>query len=198
MMMCKVTNVTSMNVVIEDLGIRLEPAGGRNSSIVIRADVADKSADLVRVEKWIRLDRFEIVQPSSAMSVSVSVQPVAPAAPASVPAPAPAPASVPAPVPAASDSAEIEHLRKTLEDMRARQEELFAFLMSTRQPAYQTSQPVSVVKPLDQDMAVEEILLPGKIVPEVSSANVQAKETEVSKDDFDSALLALKKARSKV
>jgi len=181
MMMCRIANVTAMSIVIEDLGVRLQPVGGSGSYAMVRADMAARSIDLKRHSAWVKVDEFEIVSPDRKP----------------VPVQAPAISILP------PDVSELERLRKTIDDMSARQEKLFELLSiaMAAQPqvlapsvrAQETSVKISPPPFIEEDT----IILLGKIIPDSVEISVQTRERELAREDFDSALEALKKAKGK-
>jgi hypothetical protein len=177
-----------MNIVIEDLGIRLQPVGGKGSHALVRADMARRSMDLGRNTQWVRIEEFEVVSPN-APKVPHPVAVVVPAKPPVVPEVSQLPQS------SQPQSSELEELKKSLDGMVARQEELFKLLQSAVQrPITYAHVPTAHVGNFSSD---DEIILPGKLVPESVEVNVKVREDEHSADDFDNALAALKKAKNK-
>jgi len=191
-MMYRIVNVTSMNVVIEDIGLRLQPVGGTSSQAIVRADVADKSVDLKRHARWIKIEKFEIASSRCAIpTVQAPVPEVMslPAAPVQTPAPPPV---------SAKRDVEFENLLRSMDAMKSRQEDLFALLQAAMaKPAFAPSPaPFHVVQP-SVAQSQDPVILPGKMLPESVEISVKPCETDLSRDDFDSALEALRKAKGR-
>lgn len=189
MMMCRITNLTSMSIVIEDIGVRLQPTGGSGSHAVVRADTADRSSDLKNYSTfggnrpWLRIERFEVVPTANAIK-SQNASPPPP-----------------------QTETELEQLRKHIEDMSARQEKMMEMLaiafknppnvpgVATDEPRQFTSAPSPQRTQSPADIDFEPIIMPGKMVPDSVEVSVQAREEEREIDDFDLALQALKKVK---
>lgn len=184
MIMCRIVNLTSMSIVIEDIGIRLQPI--RGSHATVRADMADRSSDLKKCSSWVRVERFEVV-PSSVVNPNRHN------------------------VDSQHNNDTVESLKKIIDGMSARQEELFKILMSSMSSQ---SNGVGKHKPTEvfrntlagtdlsdtprtsHDDFSDTIVVPWKIVPDSVEVSVKANETEFEVDDFDAALEALKKSKS--
>lgn len=173
MMMARITNKTSMSLVIEDIGVRLQPAGFAS----VRADVASKSKDLKKYLKWISIDYFEIVSPVPA--------------PCNVtPPPVPVPCNVTPP--SRTEHMEMAKMRASIEQMKGMQEELFCLMKSM------VGRANFGIKLDPQGMGEEPnpVLLIGDLIPKVTEANVKTSELELpAGDEFDSTLAALKKVK---
>jgi hypothetical protein len=195
MRMCRVTNLTSMSMVIEDIGVRLNPSWGRDGSAVIRASVAESSSDLKRCQasKWVKVENFEISSPIKAFPPPVMAPVSAPALFSAPPLPPPDPAPI-----STAERAELEGLRQSVDQMRSRQDELFDLLRSALsdrpagKPADRPAQPFEAVPPPDPV-----VLLPGSLLPESVEISVRASESTLQRDDFDSAIAALKRAKGR-
>ena len=186
MKMYRISNPTPMSIIIEDLGIRLQPAGGNGSHVSVRADLAGRSLDL-KNSKWLIVEEFDVVPNSLATTIpSVPIQPSA-----SIPLPSPVP--VPE-MSAPADISELEHLRKSIDDMRIRQEVLLEFLRSTS--GVRTD---DRAKTRDQNFgkAEDPVILLGKITPDSVEVSVIAREDELSGESFDYTVEALRKVKRK-
>lgn len=199
MMMCRISNITPMNIVIEDLGIRLQPVGGKGSHALVRADMARRSIDLGRNTQWVKIEEFEIVSPNApkAPHPVAAVVPAKPPVAAVVPAKPPVAAEVPQlPQFSQPQSSELEELKKSLDGMVARQEELFKLLqLAVQRPMVSAHVPVAHFDA--GNFSSDEVILPGKLVPESVEVSVKVREDEHSADGFDDALAALKKAKNR-
>ena len=195
MMMSRIVNVTLMSIVIEDLGLHLQPKGGEKSCAIVRTDVAARSSDLRRHAKWVKIEEFEVLAPSHQNPpIQSLIRRAAPVSEAVV-------------KPAEMDSdMEIKQLRKSMDDMKGRQEELIALCKSAMTQVPEAQIPVSAtrvretpVRVFSPDLSVEEpIILPALRVPDrVELSNVRTKENETSGESFDTTLKALKKAKKR-
>lgn len=189
-MMCRVTNLTSMDVVIEDIGMRLQPTGGKDSSKVVRADMVDASQDIKDCARWVHVERFEISMPSARLPSPPPVR--------HVPVSPPVPVSSPLPL-TNSERAELDMLRRSVDQVFDRQEKMLELLSSlaSRTGNFSPSAPVpvqfQVVAPPDD----EPLILPGNLIPDSVEISVRASESTLARDDFETTLAALKKAKNK-
>lgn len=197
MMMCRISNMTSMSIVIEDIGVRLQPTGGGGSSATVRADMVAKSSDLKRHSRWLKIEEFDVVPaPQTPPPVLAPQVPTLPRRGPPLAAEAPAPAAAPS----QEKDSELENLRKVVDDMRARQEEFFSFLRSSIQapmPVPTTRVAETSIRVHPPDFSEDPIMLPGKVMPESVEVSVQMREDELPSEGFDSALAALKKAKGR-
>jgi hypothetical protein len=199
MMMCRISNTTSMSIVIEDIGVRLQPSGGTGSSATVHSDMVARSSDLKRHAQWLKIEEFDVVPaPPAPLPVLAPQIPTLPRK--NPPTPASSVSASPAFISNQEKDSELERLRKVVDDMRARQEELFSFLRSSVQasisvPAVRTREtPIRVSSP---DFSEDPIMLPGKVMPESVEVSVQTREDEQSSEGFNSTLAALKKAKGR-
>ena len=146
--------------------------------------MAVRSVDLKRHYAWVKVERFEVVSKDKVQPVPVQVS-------------IPIPVSAPIVASDASDSTEIERLQKTIDGMAVKQEKLFELLSAALS---RQGPPVSMpsVKMGTATFSEDPVMIPGHILPDSVEVSVQASERDIDRDDFDSALVALKKARGRV
>lgn len=194
-MMCKITNLISTSVVIEDISIRLQPAGGKDSSAIIDASVAKRSKDLKnRCAKWVKIEWYDAPRPARLPSpVSPASSLAATLLPMVEPVPVPA---VPAPVSSAPVFPSIDILEKTVQnvgkkqdDIERKQDEILTLLRSSPSVRIGPTMSGPVVDPSDP------MMIPDHILPDSAEISVKVREDRIERHDFDITRKALKKLK---
>lgn len=186
MIMYLVTNRLPASLTIEDIGVRLDAAGGSSSSKLLPQQTFDSSRQIREYErkKWVTI---EVRPPVPIAKAPVAVWPFS-AAPPSAP--------VTAPVLTPSPEAVM------LQGIMAKLDGMLAAIQKGPTPAviYQTAAalpaPVAASQAVPQP-SVEPMFIPSQIVPKSADVSINVKTSESESEDFDSGLEALKKARRK-
>jgi hypothetical protein len=175
---CKITNISSISVVIEDMGVYLP---GRGDSSIVNADILKKSRNILDVKGLIRIDEVKVPKP----------MPVWPFHKPEIPEEEETPRR------------ELGNIEKDIRDIK----KLLAELLSrpSAPPAEVVAAHLQVARERREllksgtlPLAPEDpMFIPSTIVPDDAEAEIKASETEVIPDDFDGSLEALKRALKK-
>jgi len=186
-MMYLVTNRLATSLVIEDIGIRLEPAGGTASSKLLTEQTYRVSHKLKEYEqrKWIAI----AVRNSPPPKAPIPIWPFSAS-----------PAQPPSPPPISAESTALHTLVAKLEAIvQALQAPLVA---ASRTPAptpatvYQAAASLPRVTPSIQ-ASDEPIFIPKQIMPTSADVSINVATSETDREDYDADLKALKSARKK-
>ena len=185
-MMYLVTNRLPASLTIEDIGVRLDAAGGSSSSKLLPEQTFHSSRQIKEYErkKWVTIEvRPPVAKPP------IAVWPFSAA---------PTPASVAAPVPVSPPSPE----SLILQGIMAKLDGMLAAMQKAPTPAtiYQTAASLPAATSQHQaapQPSVEPIFIPSQIIPKSADVSINVKTSESESEDFDSGLEALKKARRK-
>lgn len=188
MMMCRISNITSMNIIIEDIGVRLSPNNGAGSCVIVRADIAEKSVDIKRCLKWIRIETFEVIHSGGYRCPPPQIAPAQPVL-------------VVQPVQPIQSTQDIQtqncdglsKLHKSIGDMIAKQEELIRLVSESRMTRRESN---NVTENRHSDIDTQ-VILPGKLIPESVEVSMVVSEDDIEHNDFDRAKEALRRATSK-
>lgn len=201
MIMYKVTNITTMNVTVEDLGLNLQPG----ESTLIATDAYEKSSDLAEHKNWFKIE--PVVIPKKGPPTPVKL--FKPSSPTHIPDKGVDVTHRTPSTPGVSlqdferfaDSLK-EEIGKNDERLRSELSELMEMVKGvvTSAPALA---PSSVGPPVPSAPAepseVSPVVLSGNIIPvdgEVT-ARVKTREDDVVVSDFDETRKALRKRRTK-
>lgn len=171
-----VTNRLATSLIIEDIGVRLNASGG-NKLLDEHTYSASRLIKEYEQKKWISVvTRSEPVAKPPIPIWPFSSSPVLP----------PAPPSPPADV-------------VILHGLVAKLENIIHIMQSpARSAAPMHSSGLPIYSPAPQQQASDEpMFIPSIIVPGVVDMKINVATTETEKEDFDSGLAALKKARKK-
>jgi hypothetical protein len=182
-MMYLVTNRLPSSLTIEDIGVRLDGAGGASSSKLLPEQTFMSSRQVREYErkKWITIEQRA--------PAPVPPKPPIPVWPFSA---APSHPTIPPPAPPV-ESAMLQSIMAKLDSMAAALQRA-----PTPQVIYQTASALpgqaaqAVSKPSDEPM-----FIPKQIVPESAEVKLNVQTSEADTEDFDAGLEALKKARKK-
>lgn len=184
-MMYMVTNRLATSLIIEDIGIRLEPAGGTASSKLLTEQTYHASRKLKEYEqkKWIAISVRTSPPPKAAIPIwPFSVAPVHPQ------------------LPVPSESAALHALVTKLEGIV---QSLQAPLMAvSRAPAPSPATIYQAATALPQSMpssqaSDEPMFIPKQIMPDAADVNINVATSETEREDYDAGLAALKNTRKK-
>jgi hypothetical protein len=181
-MMYLVTNRLPSSLTIEDIGVRLDAAGGASSSKLLPEQTFQSSRQIREYErkKWISIEQRVPI-------------PVTPKSPIPVWPFSAAPSHPTIPPPAPVESAMLQSILAKLDSMAAALQRapvsqvIYQAAASVPDRAIQTAG-----KPSD-----EPIFIPRQIIPDSAEVKLNVQTTEASTEDFDAGLEALKKARKK-
>ncbi len=187
----RITNISSMSISIEDMGILL---AGKGSSAEASADSANRSQSLMRVSQHVRVTsipdptlRPKIVSPSSHVSSNKDM----PLWPFNKPSVSPPPPSEPK----SADSHVLTQMRDLLQELVSKQP-------SSLPPAIPQPQPTPRFEDLPPPSGPSRILandipiyVPGKIVPDVTDESIHPEETSRDKPNFNESKAALKRLK---
>lgn len=188
MTLWRITNNIHSSVSIEDIDVRLEPAGLPGATCVISESSFRSSADLARLR------------------YAVTVSPAGPR-PAAAPWPLSRPsdrqaATLPPPRPAAqppaASSSEMADLRETVRGLEQVVRQLTSALQSVpAHPAF--AQPVAQPAPAPPrpHASHDPVFIPSSILPDADTSHLRAHSGESDAADFDESASALKGARKR-
>jgi len=194
-MRVRITNKTSAAIIIEDLGITLQQAGGSDSSCIISGRQYADSRDLKSHASWIRVDmipdaEFVVKRPHLVQSKPDLVQPVIEKSHS-------LPKSVPETL---ASNPELVNINNTLLLIDKKLSKIIELLL---RPAPEQPQPQIVYvqsspnapSQHNTSQSNSDIFIPSSIVPKDVETRIQVKESAVDGSNFDDASKALKKMR---
>lgn len=173
----KITNISSSSVVIEDIRVYLS---GRGDSSIVNADVLAKSKDIIAVRSLVRIDEIKVPRP----------MPIWP---------------FHKPEPPKEESSD-KGMGVIENDIRAIKELLTELLSRPSAPSAEVvAAHLQVARERRELLRTGELPLapadpmfvPNKIIPEDAESVIKTEEVEVTPEDFDGDLAALKKALRK-
>jgi hypothetical protein len=170
----KITNITTSGVVIEDIGVFLP---GKGNYSIVDTDLLERSKDFREVENLVRVEKIRVPEP---MPVWPFHKP-------------PTPKKEERKV----SQEELGGIRQDLKAIR----ELLAELLS--RPSAPSPEVVAAHMQIAQErrellgskklpLSKDPMYIPSSIIPEDAESVIRADETEVTKDDFESNLEALR------
>jgi hypothetical protein len=178
----KIINEACADVTVEDLRVHLP---GRGSWSIVLAASLEASKDFGKVRHLVRL---EPVRDERKMPVWPFIK-----------APEPEPARIPAP----GKPVELDELVRSVRGIEQALKELL--LRPSPAPADVVAAHVHAIGQRGgipaglpgADPSDDPMFIPSKIVPDSAEADIQVREGEVRKDDFDAAAAALRRARKR-
>jgi hypothetical protein len=179
---CKIINITSSDVVIEDLSLRLP---GKGSFGIVDANAADRSKNLQDCKKLVRIERFGSSKP---MPLWPFVKP-----------PPPPRKKVKTRTKTITKTMGKSDEHKSIQDLSGVREDLqdIKRLLSElliRPGTIGAPESVGVDPETTIPSMKDPMFIPSNIVPNDAEAQMSANEDEIQRDDFDDSLSALKKA----
>ena len=176
----KITNITAASVVIEDIGVFLS---GKGSTQTVKSEVIAQSKNFHDVKKLVRVDKIRTIKP---MPIWPFIKKPIPAQPEKEP-----------PKGELGDiRQDIRKIRELLSDLLSRptapDPEVVAAHMQVSQERKKLFQDGNLPLPVDDPM-----FIPSSIVPDEVEVVIKTSEVEITKDDFDGDLEALRKALKK-
>lgn len=178
-MLSKITNITAASVVIEDIGVYLP---GKGSHQIIKSELVERSRDFQDVKKLVRVDQVRSPKP---MPIWPFVKKPAPEEP------------------------EVEPPRGELGDIRQDVRKIMELLTELlSRPSAPPPEVVAAHMQVAQErrellkegklpLGGDPMFIPSSIVPDEAEVIIKTEEVEITKDDFDGDLEALKKALKK-
>lgn len=189
----RLTNRMPMTVVLEDMGVTLQRAGGTDSSVVVPAALYLGSSDAKKHASWFRVESIQ--EPSSAPPPVHAVHP--PPRLDTDTSPAPAPPVFPAPSP----SPAIESLHATVRELDAKMAQFISIMANAQnqQVVYLPSDesPRGGHRPRSSVREEDPVFIPGSILPKGAESHISVQEGDSSDEGFDDSAEALRKLRRK-
>lgn len=179
-MLSKITNITAASVVIEDIGVYLP---GKGSHQTIKSELIEKSRDFQDVKKLVRVDQVKLPKP----------MPIWPF----VKKPVPKELEVKPPKGELGDiRQDVRKIMQLLTELLSRPSapppEVVAAHMQVAQERRELLKEGKL--PLGDS---DPMFIPSSIIPHDAEAIIKTEEVEITKDDFDGDLEALRKALKK-
>jgi hypothetical protein len=167
----KITNIVNADVIIEDLSIRLP---GKGSNVIIDANIANRSRDLVVNRNLIRIDKIGEKVPMPIWPFVKSKK-------------------LPDPTP------ESNATQKDLSDIKSMLADILLRMNSESASKTVIKKVIAVSQnQVPEILEVQEpMFIPSKIMPDQAEVDIKLREREVSKTDLSEGIKALKKLRSR-
>lgn len=184
----RITNRMRAAVRLEDIGVHLQPAGGKDASCTVAEHIYLASSDVRRHAGWLKVEYVPDARPVPA--------PAAQAPPALLPPPAaPAPADTGDQHPLAAD---VKFLKGAVEEMNANLAALVR-LMENRPSdhVYVASFPGAADRPFSPTAQSDVPFIPSVIVPKDAETHISVQEKDSSDEGFDESAAALRNLRRK-
>jgi len=170
MKLCRLTNLTSIDLSIEDLGVHLP---GRGSQAVVNADSATASKNL---KEMVKLVRVENIPESRPMPIWPFIK------------------DSPVQSLSASNPVENTEFSRRLDEINQSQKEILLLLRHMNiQPKVTTPDYSASIDSGSSDP----MFIPDRIMPTTQEIRMKVRESEVDKSDMDSSKKVLRRLRQK-
>ena len=198
----RITNRMPTSIVLEDVGITLQRAGGSDSSAVIPESLYLGSRDVRDRKDWLRVEKIHepSVAPPPVNTPPPKLAQNPPPKLATDTSPAP---SVPAfPMQMGPSASEVAALHETIRIMGNNMAKLVGLIAQQQSERHVPSYPQHDGSPTEhrvsrQERPVEPVYIPGTILPKDAETHISTQDKDSSDEGFDESAAALRNLRKK-